>query len=504
MPNTTLKYHDSTSYQRHIMAGHPLQWENQPDIYKTYAGIDTIQLLREVRLPKMPISSLLLPSPPDSKEKMPHPDSMDLSRIFTLTYSITAGVRHGAGKYYYRSVASAGALYPTEIYVATRGITNLNDGIFHFSIARHCLSLLRKGDISGPIIKAIQPILDHSPVLCFFLTAIFFRSAWKYQARSYRYDLLDTGHLLENLVLGLKASGLMFRTSYDFNDQEINSLLGLDHTKEAGLSICYVPEKDRLAHRDIQVSELPDTIKSASQVARNEVSYPEIRTIHSTSSTSVPSSAAGHRISLDLGLSPRTWTNIDPPEIWPESIDYAESVLSRRSSRNYIPQSISHECFHALIACLCNAPESESGYNSSTAVGLLVGKAEDTEPGLYLLDTTLSQIGLVESGLFMDRMARVCLNQEWIASAAIHFLFITNLEALEINWGARGYRYALMTAGRMGQRLYLAATAMGLGCCGIGAFYDMEAVQLLSLNSNSRLIYLVCTGPIKKHVPSST
>jgi nitroreductase len=54
-----------------------------------------------------------------------------------------------------------------------------------------------------------------------------------------------------------------------------------------------------------------------------------------------------------------------------------------------------------------------------------------------------------------------------------------------------------MTAGRLGERIYIAATAMGLGCCGIGAFYDSEAVELLDLPSPTRLLYLVAVGAVK-------
>ena len=68
---------------------------------------------------------------------------------------------------------------------------------------------------------------------------------------------------------------------------------------------------------------------------------------------------------------------------------------------------------------------------------------------------------------------------------------------MEERWGPRGYRYALLTAGRLGERLYLTATALGLGCCGIGAFYDQEAADLLGLNPDSKMLYLVAVGPVK-------
>ena len=65
-------------------------------------------------------------------------------------------------------------------------------------------------------------------------------------------------------------------------------------------------------------------------------------------------------------------------------------------------------------------------------------------------------------------------------------------------WGPRGYRYAMLAAGRLGQTIYLGATALGLGCCGIGALYDEEARQLLGLNKKAALLYLVAAGPVKR------
>ena len=114
------------------------------------------------------------------------------------------------------------------------------------------------------------------------------------------------------------------------------------------------------------------------------------------------------------------------------------------------------------------------------------------------LDTTQRAWGKVRDGLFTDQMARICLDQMWMAHAAVHFVFLSNLEAVDAIWGPRGYRYAMLMAGRLGERLYLMAEAMGLGCCGIGAFYDDEAAQLLGLNEQTRLVYLVAAGPLKR------
>jgi len=114
-----------------------------------------------------------------------------------------------------------------------------------------------------------------------------------------------------------------------------------------------------------------------------------------------------------------------------------------------------------------------------------------------LMDDLTKGLGLVKSGAFTNVMSHICLDQEWMESASLHFLFMANMTILERSWGPRGYRYAMMTAGLMGERLYLAASALGLGACGIGAFYDGEASDLLGLNASSRVLYVVSLGITK-------
>ena len=66
---------------------------------------------------------------------------------------------------------------------------------------------------------------------------------------------------------------------------------------------------------------------------------------------------------------------------------------------------------------------------------------------------------LMEKG----RFAGICLDQEWIKAAGINFLFMANLEELEKAFGPRGYRYLMFNAGRIAQRIYLAARGPGPG-----------------------------------------
>jgi SagB-type dehydrogenase family enzyme len=476
---TASQYHRFTEYARDKLTGHHLDWHNQPWVYKEYPGIEPILLPRNVQLPNERLSDLLKGSETDTTPR--GIDIEELSLILRLTYSLTAKTRHSGGDFYYRSAASAGALYPTEMYLATRGVDGLGDGLYHFSISHHGLSLLREGIFSAP-------------ALTFFLSAIFFRSAWKYRERSYRYHLLDTGHVVENLILTLKALKLPFSHNYDFDDEKINHLLGFDVAKEVTLAVAHVPGAETVTDEPVQeIDKLPEDLRNASRVAKKEIDYPALRDIHMAGSSVISQPGFDFEIMNELGVISDEPTRIEPPESWPESMNYAEAVANRRSRRNFVKEAIPKDCFIALLDALKASP-----YHQTICVGFLSGNAEEVSPGFYVLDRGRKSIGLVTGGFFMDKMAHICLDQGWLENAAIHFLFLTNLDVLDRALGARGYRYAMMSAGRLGERLYLAATAMRLGCCGIGAFYDGEANELLGLGDASRLLYLVAVGPVKR------
>ena len=479
------------------MTGHSLDWANQPAVFKHYEGIQPLHLPQAMELPKRCLSSLM-------KGQAEHDgtvDMMALSRILFLTNTFTAKARHPDGDFYYRSAASAGALYPTEIYVATCGIDGLEDGLYHFSIHRHALHRLRQGNYASHILAITRTQEKRAPILTFFLTAILFRSAWKYRARSYRYHLLDTGHVAENLALALRAHNRGLNLSYDFDDQRVDHFLGIEDTKEFALAVAHVFDSEPVSERrEDEAPDLSETVRQASIVSAREVDYPAIGAMHRAGTDIARGTGMETEMVWNLGLTAQGWGKIEALTSWPEDMGYPDALFHRRSRRNFVNNSLSKKELTAFIQALCNEGLSspELVYARSVAAGFLVNQVKGMAEGFYVVDPGDKGIGTVAEGAFTEKMARICLNQMWLANAGIHFLFLTNLDVLERTWGARGYRYAMLTAGRMGQRLYVVATAMGLGCCGIGALYDGEAAALLGLSEASVLLYLVAVGAVKK------
>jgi nitroreductase len=65
---------------------------------------------------------------------------------------------------------------------------------------------------------------------------------------------------------------------------------------------------------------------------------------------------------------------------------------------------------------------------------------------------------------------------------------VADLDRATGSHGDRGYRYVHLEAGGIGQRLYLAAEALGLRATGIGAFFDEEVHRYLNLASPERQV----------------
>ena len=129
---TAAQYHDHSSYDRGKMTGHMLDWSNQPGVFKRYEGIDPVLLPKEVLLPEKRLSRLLRQT--DVKGEAGEVTVEDLSRILMVANGLTARARYADGDFYFRSAASAGALYPTEVYVSAGAIRGLDSGLYHFAV----------------------------------------------------------------------------------------------------------------------------------------------------------------------------------------------------------------------------------------------------------------------------------------------------------------------------------------------------------------------------------
>ena len=98
------------------------------------------------------------------------------------------------------------------------------------------------------------------------------------------------------------------------------------------------------------------------------------------------------------------------------------------------------------------------------------------------------------------KITRACFHQDWIADAAVFFIWVAIPSRMEWRYGLAAHRVILIEAGHICQNLYLASEAIGAGTCAVAA-YDQDLIdELLGLDGNNEFaIYTAAVGkPIKQ------
>lgn len=159
-----------------------------------------------------------------------------LSRILELSYGVTGEAlwEDGATRFYKRAAPSAGALYSNEVYVVVLNVDDLDAGLYHYHPQEHSLGRLHATDLRGDLQRAVlYPEVVASASIVLVLAAVFQRTRFKYGERGYRFALLDSGHLAQNIYLVATALGLGSVAIGGFLDDELNDMLALNGVDEA-------------------------------------------------------------------------------------------------------------------------------------------------------------------------------------------------------------------------------------------------------------------------------
>lgn len=153
------------------------------------------------------------------------------------------GVTQTDSRLTHRSVPSAGALNPLEVYAVVSRVTGLASGLYHFKVQDTSLELITEGELGSKLQTAAlgQEPVANAP-LALVITARFDRTTQKYADRGYRYVYMEVGSAMQNVYLQATSLGLGTVAVGAFEDGRVNELLGLDGQAESALLIMPVGE----------------------------------------------------------------------------------------------------------------------------------------------------------------------------------------------------------------------------------------------------------------------
>lgn len=188
---------------------------------------------------------------------------------------------------------------------------------------------------------------------------------------------------------------------------------------------------------------------------------------------------------------------IDLPKPFPgDGITLEEALAARRSIREYTDEPLSRRDLSRLCWAAQGVTSRHGDRTAPSAGGLFplelyVANAE----GLFHYEPRPHRLARVSGTDPRPAIHRAALAQDSILQAPAVFVIAAVHERIERRYGrARTPRYVHMEVGHAAQNLLLEAVSLGLGGVPIGAFYDGQLHEALSLPPDHRPLYLVPVG----------
>lgn len=419
----------------------------------------------------------------------------DISRLLFFTNGTTGSLQlsGGAGQIDLRAAPSAGALYAGEVYLVAVRVAGILPGVYNYSVKNHELILVQQGLDHKTLLAAFENRDTIANAAVFVvITNVFQRYQWTYANRGYRYALIDTGHIGENLRLAAASMGWGERRPARFQDDIINELLVIDGRNEA---TCAMHALGPLTNSEALQARSVVAFAEKQQLRPTDIAPGLSLTQRYHEATKLVPGALSTTAETFVGrLESSTSGDVILPEAqgWP-SMSVEQSIRERRSPLVFRAGAIALD----QLAVVLELAQQPRAYARTTGVDLyiMVYAVEGLEQGLYRYLPLRRRLALVRRGDLRRPMVRICLGQKNAGSAAVACLMVGRLTEATVRGRHRRYRDLLIESGEIGQRIYLAAESLALAARNLAAFRDDALNALLGLNGQDlAVVHLTMLG----------
>lgn len=150
-------------------------------------------------------------------------------------------------------------------------------------------------------------------------------------------------------------------------------------------------------------------------------------------------------------------------------MEFFEVIKNRKSIRSFKRQALPTEVINQLIDAAKAAPS-----------------AGNAQPWAFVLATQQKT---------KQALAQAAFNQKWLEEAAAVFVVCADMKRAEESYGERGRTlYCIQDTSAAVENILLAATALGLGGCWMGAFHEDEVRSIINSPSEMRPVALIPVG----------
>ena len=500
-----INYHEATKhhYDRYARSPGYMDWKNQPNPFRSYAGAPAVSLPLLQEDPSASYLDLY-----ERSRNTQQPFTIEtIAGFLELSLGLSAWKAAAGAQWSLRINPSSGNLHPTEAHLILPAVKPHNSGVYHYNALRH--ELEKRADIQAEL---WERIVSHFGTEGFLIgiSSVFWRESWKYGERAFRYCNHDAGHALACVSFSANLWG--WKVSYlgVMSDEAIEKILGFDQTRFRKLEqehtdfLCWVhPHKSNAIPRGLP-DEIASQFSSLSFIGEPEILSPECinwESIYATADrTKKP---ATEEMTWDLGN--QKWAT---KEI--SSLPATEIIRKRRSATSFDPDgSITKNQFITMLdktlPRMDGAPFDAQLIAPSTHLLLFVHNIVDLAPGLYFflraqndLDelkrfsrtefrwepvTENFPLYLLAEGDYRQQAMMVSCHQEIAGFSAFSLSMIAKFKQPVTNRPYL-YRHLFWETGMIGQVLYLEAEAHGVRGTGIGCFFDDAVHEIMGFDDN--------------------
>lgn len=185
------------------------------------------------------------------------------------------------------------------------------------------------------------------------------------------------------------------------------------------------------------------------------------------------------------------------------NVSIEEALQGRRSIRQYANKPLTLQEVSQLLWS-AQGITNERGFRTAPSAGatfpleiyLMVNNVMGLQRGIYHYIPATNRLRLLHSKDVARDLTRASLGQAMVHEAGAVIIFGAVYERTTQRYGERGIRYVYNEIGHASQNVHLQAVSLDLGTVVIGAFRDEEVEQILNLDPEVRVLYLMPVGKL--------
>ena len=516
----TKQYHQYSKHGYYRSAPGPgyMDWENQPDPFRRYDGTEIIKL-KKVPLNEGPLFYEVL----QSKKVPALPLNLaTLSQLLFDSLAISAWKSFQGSKWALRVNPSSGNLHPTEVYLICGPLEGVSSfpSVSHYCPKTHGLEM--RTTFSN---QTWEQMGSPENTLFIGLSSIYWREAWKYGLRAFRYCHHDMGHALAAINVACSALGWRTKLLDHLGSEELEVILGLKNKNDEEIEVpnCLIAitlqENTRSKKNRVFVAGFSDLkwVGQPNVLSSEHMDWSGITEV--SQATQKPLTED----SLDFKCARL------PILFQEDTFPIRKAIHQRRSAVAMDGTTqISSETFFQFMATTvptaCPLPFQTFPWDPQIHLGLFIHRVDGLPEGLYFLVRNKNHLSnlksklkkdfvwtkpnacpenmdlyLLQEGDFQGMATSVSCGQEIAGKGCFSLGMISAFENATTNFGPWMYPRLYWECGAIGQMLYLQSEVSGIRSTGIGCFFDDPVREIFGIEDRSyqSLYHFTVGGPVE-------